>query len=456
MTTKRSGAAENGVPAISRRAGTGATREVRTGVYLLVVLTAGAYLPSPLYAGYQQAFGADDLVMTLTYATFALVSAPALLLFGPASDALGPKAVLRLSLAAAAAGSACFALAAGPAWLIAGRAAQGLALGAATSAAGVLISARERTPGGRRASVAASTAFVAGTAAGPIAGGVLAEYAPAPHTLPFLLHLALLWAGWRLVAALDAPRGARPVRWRPTRPEVPAAMRPVFCAAAATGFLAWTAAGLFLSVIPILLGRAGGADLAVIGGVLGTVLICSVLSQRLVPAVGAPAAQSAGLAAVLASLALLAWSAGGSTAITLLAAIVAGTGHGWAYGGAAAAVEEAVPAEQRGAVTGALHVAFYLGAGLPAIVIGLITLVAPLVAATVWVTAAAAALVPAAGVAVAAARRPRRARAAVVVTLRPRTSSQVRFPGPLRLDAVTPPVECGRPPDRGVQTPTGV
>lgn len=202
-------------------------------------------------------------------------------------------------------------------------------------------------------------------------------------------------------------------RWRPTRPQIPAAIRPHFTAAALTGFLAWTAAGLFLSVIPALLDRAdhGHADQsnpAVIGGVLGTVLICSVITQRPVTALGAWNAQLAGLAAVFASLVLLALSAGGSMALTLAAAVVAGAGHGLAYGGAAAAVEEAVPEDRRGAVTGALYLAFYLGAGLPAIAIGLITLATPLATATTWVTAAAALLVPVAAAAVVSVRRVRR------------------------------------------------
>lgn len=60
---------------------------------MLVALTAGAYLPSPLYPAYRAAFVISDLAMTLIHATFALVSAPALLLFGSASDALGPRSV---------------------------------------------------------------------------------------------------------------------------------------------------------------------------------------------------------------------------------------------------------------------------------------------------------------------------------------------------------------------------
>ncbi len=407
MFTKHWSATDTHVPSDRPRAAE-RSREVATGVYVLVVLTAGAYLPSPLYPGYQQAFGVDDLVMTLTYATFALVSAPALLLFGPASDALGPRAVLRMSIAVAAVGSACFALASGPGWLIAGRAAQGLALGAATGAAGALISAREHAPGSRQATVLASTAFVAGTAAGPIVAGLLAEYAPAPHTLPFALHLALLWIGWRRVSALAGAPGAGMRQWTPTRPQIPAAIRPHFAAAALTGFLAWTAAGLFLSVIPMLLDHADQSGLAVIGGMLGTVLICSVLTQRLVPALGAWNAQITGLAAVFSSLVLLALSVGGSMALTLAAAVVSGAGHGLAYGGAAAAVEEAVPGDRRGAVTGALYLAFYLGAGLPAVAIGLITLATPLATATTWVTAAAALLVPIAAAAVVSVRRARR------------------------------------------------
>ena len=372
---------------------------MRTGLYVLVVLTAGAYLPSPLYPEYQRVFEISDLTMTLIYATFALISAPALLLFGPASDALGPRSVLRASIVLAAAGSACFTLAAGPIWLLAGRAAQGLALGAVTGAAGTLIGecahGRSRVAG----AVLVSTAFLAGTAAGPIAGGALAQYAPAPQLLPFVLHLVLLGIGWRCVSRLAA-HGPQIARWKPTRPAIPQGMRLLFTTAAATGFLAWTVAGLFLAVIPTLLTRAGQTNLAVTGGILGAVLLCSVATQPLVARLGAQHAQLAGLGALLVALALLAMTVGGSTSVTVAAAVVAGAGHGLAYGGAAAAIDATAPAGKRGALTGALYVAFYLGAGCPAVVIGLVTLAHPLTTATAYVTGASAGLVLLVGAAV--------------------------------------------------------
>ncbi|WP_246195346.1 MFS transporter [Halopolyspora algeriensis] len=376
------------------------TREVRTAVYLLVVLTAGAYLPSPLYPSYQHAFGFSDLTMTLIYAMFALVSAPALLLFGSAADTFGCRAVLRISVVVAALASGCFALATGPSWLLAGRAAQGLALGAATGAATALIT--EPAPAGNRAraSVLASTAFVAGTAAGPIAAGALAQYAPAPQVLPYGVHLVLLAIGWSRISTLAVP-ASRVRRWRPTRPHIPGGMHLLFTTAAATGFLAWTVAGLFLAVIPTILSRTAQIDnLATIGGVVGAVLASSVLSQPLVARCGASLAQLTGLSALLISLGTLSWTGGGSVPVTVLAAVAAGIGHGLAYGGASAAIDAAAPAGKRAAINSTLYLAFYLGAGGPAITIGLLTLWYPLATAVSWLSAAAAALVPFVGTAI--------------------------------------------------------
>ena len=371
------------------------------GLYALTALTAGAYLPSPLYPAYQGAFGASDLAMTLVYATFALVSAPALVLFGPASDAVGPRPLLQLGLVASATGSVCFAVADGTAWLVLGRAAQGIALGAATGAATALIEAGSPP---LRGPALASTAFLGGTAAGPITAGLLAEHAP--RCAPFALHLVAVAVGWRLVSGLPALTGPR-ARWRPTRPRIPAGMGAPFTAAALTGFLAWLVAGLFLSVIPALVARSGQTGPAVTGAVLGAVLVCSMLAQPLVRPLGPRRAEVLGLVALLGGLVLLALTTGSSAVLTPVAAVVAGGGHGLAYGGAATAVQQA-PSGQRGAVAGALYLAFYLGSGLPAVCIGLLARTAPLETATTEVTTAAAALVPLAAAAVLVAGRPRR------------------------------------------------
>lgn len=383
---------------------------------LLIVLTAGVYLPSPLYPEYQSVFDFGDLMMTVVYAVFALVSAPALVLFGPAADALGPRLVLRASVVAAALASGCFALANGPVLLLVGRAGQGLALGAATGAATALIT--NHAPPGRkgRASVLAGMAFVGGTAAGPPVAGLLAQYLPAPLVVPYLVHLVLLGIGWwRVSTTIDVQQ--RVQRWRPTWPRIPAGIRLRFATAAATGFLAWAVAGLFLAVIPSVLDRAAGIDhLAVVGATVGAVLVCSVLIQPLVPRCGARNAQLLGLGAVLVSLVALALTGGGSLPVTMAAAGTAGIGHGLAYSGATTTIDTSAPNNTRGAVNAALYLAFYLGSGIPAVAVGLLTLGQPLTTAISGISTGTAVLIPLVGVALVLAHRRTRPRGVSCLT----------------------------------------
>ncbi|OEV12365.1 MFS transporter, partial [Streptomyces nanshensis] len=378
-------------------------RAVRTAALLLTALTAGAYLPSPLYPDYQRLFGYDDLVMTLLFATFALVSGPALLLCGPAADAVGPRPVLRLSLLPAAAGSGCFAVADSPAWLFAGRVCQALALGAATGAAQALMS-RHRSPTSRvGAPLLASLAFAGGTAVGPAASGLLVAYVPWPLLTPYLLHLALLaWVWHRLrrtvpaaASADPAPLRGRTVRARrpartgtairtgiSVRPRIPAALRATFAVAGLSGFFAWAVVGLQLALVPALLARTPhGGGPALTGGVLAAVLVWSVLTQFAAARCSALAAQLLGVAALSGSLSLLAATGATSLTGTLGSALLAGTGHGLAVGGAARAVDARTPAGQRSGIAAALYLLFYLGSGVPAVAVGLLSLRMPLTVA---------------------------------------------------------------------------
>ncbi|WP_236570837.1 MFS transporter [Streptomyces sp. GF20] len=348
---------------------------MRTAALLVAVLTLGAYLPSPLYPDYQRLFGYGDLGTTLLFATFSLVSGPALLLCGPAADTVGPRPVLRLSLLLAAAGSGCFLLADDIVWLFAGRVAQALALGASTGAAQALIT-RHLGPATRLGGpLLAGLAFAAGTAAGPALGGVLAQYAPGPHLTPYLVHLVLLaWVAVHLHRATPkptAPRGALR-RWRPSRPHIPRAARWSFLIAGANGFLAWAVVGIYLALLPSLLARTPhGGGPALSGGVLAMVLLWSILAQLAGARGSVRGVQQTGVIALIASVLLLAATQAASLPATLGSALLAGAGHGLAYSGATRAVDVRTPPEHRAGVGSALYLLFYLGSGVPAVATGL-------------------------------------------------------------------------------------
>ena len=350
---------------------------VHTAVALVVILTAGAYLPSTLYPGYQHAFGFDDFVMTWLFATFALVTGPTLLLCGSAADALGYRPVLRVSLLCAAVGSGCFALADNAVWLFAGRVGQALALGAATGAAQALIT-RHRSPAARVGGpLLATAAFVAGTAAGPAVSGVLAHYVPGPLLTPYLLHLMLLaWVWNRLRRTVSEPVSHLPGQrgWRPTRPRIPASARALFWAAGLNGFLAWAVVGIYLALVPSLLARTlRNDDPALTGVLLAGVLICSLLTQLAAAQHRAHNAQRVGLAALIASLLLLAATGSSSLPATLGAAALAGAGHGPTFSGAVRAVAARTPDDHHAGTGAALYLLFYLGSGTPAVIVGILT-----------------------------------------------------------------------------------
>ena len=334
--------------------------------------------------------------MTLLFATFALVSGPALLLCGPAADLVGDRPVLRLSVLLAAAGSCCFLLADSPGWLFTGRVGHALALGAATGAAQALI-ARHRGPTARVAGpLLAGLAFAAGTALGPVASGVLAEYVPGMLTTPYVLHLALLaWVWHRLRRTVPATTGEERVRqrWRPTRPHIPPALRALFLVAGLTGFLAWAVVGVYLALLPALLEQTPHGDHpALTGGVLGSVLVWSLLAQLAGTRRTAYAAQRYGLAALAGSLVLLASTGAASLPATLGSTVLAGIGHGLAYSGAARAVDARTPAGQRAGIGAALYLLFYWGSGAPAVAVGLLTTWMPLTTAVTWLSWAGVAL----------------------------------------------------------------
>jgi MFS family permease len=124
------------------------------------------------------------VVVTLAFAAYIAALLPSLLIAGPLSDAVGRRTVLLPAVILAAVGAAIFGLANATAWLFVGRVVQGVAVGAASGALTAALTETEPRSDHRRAALMATAASVGGVGLGPLLGGVLAQYGPAPGTCP--------------------------------------------------------------------------------------------------------------------------------------------------------------------------------------------------------------------------------------------------------------------------------
>lgn len=338
-------------------------------------LLLGSNLPTPLYAVYRDRFGFSSVVLTLVFATYMLVLVPTLLACGQLSDRIGRKRVIAAGLVAAAVGLALFAAARDTSWLFAARAVQGLSVGMVTGAATAGLV--ELEPHGDRGRAALFAVLVqgAGSSAGPLLAGALAQWAPEPRVLCYLVALVLALAAAAAVLTIPeaAPAGGR---WRFQRPSVPIDIRAGFWRASLTATTVWMVAALYLSVVPSYAAKLlDTGNLALLGAIAGSLLAASCVAQLIASRRDSLAgAQPLGLALVAAGLVALVLAFPlHSLAALFASALLGGAGHGLAFLGAQADINELAPIDRRGEVTAAFISCIYFGVATSAIGVGLLS-----------------------------------------------------------------------------------
>ncbi|MFG2881224.1 MFS transporter [Streptomyces sp. NPDC048297] len=362
----------------------------------------GTTLPTPLYGLYRQQLGFSELIVTVVFAVYAVGVITALLVAGGASDVLGRRPVLAAALVLAALSAVCFLSEGGLPLLYTGRVLSGFSAGllSGTGTAAVL----DLAPPDRRAraALAATAANMGGLGLGPLLSGVLAQYAPWPLTLPFLVHLALLALALVVVGLLPETvhhTGPRP-SLRPQGMTVPPEVRGVFAPCSLAAFAGFALLGLFTAVAPAFLSQTlHERNLAVIGAVAFCVFCASTAGQVLMGRLGPQAALTWGCAVLVASLVLVGTSlAAASFPVLLLGAVTGGTGQGMAFRAGLTLVSAAAPPEHRGATISAFFVIAYLGISLPVVGVGALAVTLGVRVAGLVFTACAVVLVAAVGV----------------------------------------------------------
>src|SRR3954469_463996 len=306
--------------------------------------------PSPLYHLYAIRWHFGPLTLTLVYATYAFGVLAALLLAGRVSDEVGRRPVLLVSLVALALSSVTFIVASSPAWLFAARGLQGLATGAAISAAGAALLDLHPRRDAAAVGLANGVASAAGLALGFLVSSALVQLGDAPRTLPYLVLFTLFAIAF--IGAYFMPESVedrRRLRLTVARPSVPASARRPFVLAALAVLSSWSIGGLFFSLGPGLGSRLFDTTNAILAGIgivvlAGSAAIGQLVLGRIAPWVGA----SAGSVALAAGTVLIVSSAAiDSRSLFLAGAVIGGIGFGIAFLGGLCSLVASIPPHER-------------------------------------------------------------------------------------------------------------
>src|SRR5487761_1167395 len=228
-------------------------------------VTAAAFLlnmgfsavPTPLYVLYQQRDHFSNLTVTVVYAVYAVGVIGSLFLGGHLSDWVGRRHILVAALATSVVSTVIFIFVPSLAGLVVARIVSGVSVGlttaTATSYLAELHSTARPQATARRAEAVATAANLGGIGLGPLAAGLLAQFAPAPLRLPFVV-----FGGVLIVLAVAVALSPETVRrrpqprpaYRPQRLAVPGHRRCTFFAAVFAGMAAFAVYGVFNSLVP--------------------------------------------------------------------------------------------------------------------------------------------------------------------------------------------------------------
>ena len=331
--------------------------------------------PSPLYNAYSALWHFSPLTLTLIYATYAFGVLASLLLVGGVSDVVGRRPVLLVSLAGLMAATLLFMVADSAAWLFVARGIQGLATGAALSAASAALLDLHPRRDPAAAGLANGVAATAGIGLGILVSSSLVRIGWEPRVLPYavlLLLAAIAFAGAYLMPEPVLERSGFRLTIR--RPRVPAVVRPQFVLAALAVLSSWSIAALFFSLGPQLALHLFHSTNVIVSGIGIAALAGSATVAQLLTAGTAPwVAASTGSIALAAGMVMIVLASATDSSVTyVLGSIVGGAGFGAAFLGGLRALVAAIPPEHRAAVMAAFFVAAYASLSVPAVLAGVL------------------------------------------------------------------------------------
>jgi MFS family permease len=367
--------------------------------YAFTVVMAFAALPTPLYVLYAQRDHLSSTLITCVFAAYAVGVVISLFAVGHLSDWFGRRRMLLAALVLTLIAGGVFIAWTSLTALFIARVVSGLAVGIVTTTAtahlGELHARHRPDATARRAQVLAVAANLGGIGLGPLTAGLLAQFAPDPLRVPYLVtEVMLVIATLALVLTPETVSRSEPWRYRMQRIAVPREARATFAAAALGAAVVFTVLGMFSALVPsFLAGALHQPSHAVAGAVASVVFLASAATQVLDRSTGRDPLKRAVPVAVAGLIALTIGTWTAQLPVFVAGAVITGVGAGLVFKTLLATVAGVAPDHSRGEVLAAFFLAAYVGLAVPVVALGILgEFVSPSVLMTVFAVAAAAGL----------------------------------------------------------------
>ena len=332
-------------------------------------MSFGTNVATPLLLIYETCLGLSRWTVTALFAIYPIGLAPALAYAGPASDALGRRAVLLPGLALSGVASLVMMFGSDSLPLLfAGRFLLGVVSGLVLAVASAWMQELGHADPMWNARLLGIIMY-AGFGLGPFVGGVLGQWSNAPLVWPYVVHLAIVGAAFIAMPVVPETVARSGKRIRPNLGIPPGAASEFWRVVVPTALGVFGFPALAFGLFPVLL-RPAMSDVAVFVTGLVFVLSMSLIipAQAWVGIVGPYRAAPAGLVLGTVGTALgLVSFATGAWGVLFPASIAMGTASGLCMTSGLRFVDRLADPRQRGALTGSLYAAAYAGMTTPLI-----------------------------------------------------------------------------------------
>ena len=345
-------------------------RTWRRAAFALFAVAAGTNVPTPLLLIYRDTLDLGPDVLTAVFGCYALGLVPALALAGPLSDRYGRRRVMLPSMVLAALTSLLLIGAASSLPLLfAGRALQGAVSGAVFTVGSAWVAELSLVGGDGAAGRRAAVAMTGGFSIGPFVSGLLGEYAPAPTTLPYLLHVVLVGIG--LLAAARVPETVALVERQDRVAQGPLVERSdrvvLLTVLAPLAVCVYAFPTVVVSAVPLLV-ETDAPPVLLTGILAGLTLGFGTVAAPLQRPLGSWTALAAVLLGVGGYLTAMAGASSGSPLLLLLSSLLLGSGGGLALAAGLAMTARLARPGRRGALSAVFLGCAYVGFGAPYVV----------------------------------------------------------------------------------------